>query len=172
MLRRDLYNQCWVKGSGRHPSVLVGLVDHSDLRPLPFIGGQVDPFAEIMLEVEILEVLKRSNENIGLNITPSSISMALGGLDADGTISYTALKNASMSDMLFTIPDIIINLQKSSGNANILANPKIRVANHKKARIHIGDRIPIITVTTKNSIDKKSALNINRVLDYVCCGTK
>ena len=108
--------------------------------------------AEIMLEVEILEVQKSNNENIGLNITPSSISMALGGLDTNGKISYTALKNASMSDMLFTIPDIIINLQKSSGNANILANPKIRVANHKKAKIHIGDRIPIITVTTNNGV--------------------
>lgn len=121
--------------------------------------------AEVMLEVEILEVQKSNIENIGMNITPSSISMALGGLDADGAISYTALKNASMSDMLFTIPDIVINLQKSSGNANILANPKIRVANNKKAKIHIGDRIPIITATVNNGVTTEN-------IQYVDVGVK
>ena len=131
--------------------------------------------AEIMLEVEILEIQKNTSENLGVNLSQNSINMGFrplvpdgkGGLvaTAGGDLSYTALKNASMSDMMFNIPDLVINIQKSLGNANLLANPKIRVANNKKAKIHIGDRIPIVTVTTNNGVTSDN-------VQYVDVGVK
>jgi general secretion pathway protein D len=33
------------------------------------------------------------------------------------------------------------------GSASVLANPRIRVKNKEKAKIHIGDRVPVITTT-------------------------
>jgi general secretion pathway protein D len=44
-------------------------------------------------------------------------------------------------------PLIALNLRQQVGRNNILANPRIRVKNREKARIHIGDKVPVITTT-------------------------
>jgi len=109
--------------------------------------------SEVMLDVEILEVGRNSSKNLGLDLNPDSIT--IGMEDAAGTneqIGYKTLREFSQFDLLFTIPDVVINLQKQYGDVNLLANPKVRVANKEKAKIHIGDRVPIITVTTNNGV--------------------
>jgi general secretion pathway protein D len=40
------------------------------------------------------------------------------------------------------------NLKKEDSDVNILANPRIRVKNREKAKIHIGDKVPVITSNT------------------------
>lgn len=108
--------------------------------------------AEVMLDVEILEVARSSSENLGLDLSPDEIKAGVSSLDANNVLTYNTLKRFSRSDMVFSIPDVVINLQKQAGNVKTLANPKIRVANKKKAKVHIGDRIPIITVTTNQGV--------------------
>lgn len=120
--------------------------------------------AEVMLEVEILEVGKTNLEELGLDLRPDEITASLQDAGSGG-LTYGFLKGASSADLLFTIPDIAINLQKQSGNVTTLANPRIRVANKKKAKIHIGERIPIITVTTSGD-------NITENVQYVDVGVK
>jgi general secretion pathway protein D len=44
-------------------------------------------------------------------------------------------------------PLIALNLRQQAGRTNVLANPRIRVKNKEKARIHIGDKVPVITTT-------------------------
>jgi general secretion pathway protein D len=39
-------------------------------------------------------------------------------------------------------------LKNENTGVNILANPKIRVTNREKAKVLIGDRVPVVTVTT------------------------
>jgi len=121
--------------------------------------------AEVMLEVEILEVQKSATENLGLSLSKDSASAGLIDLAQDDTLTYNDLRNATISEMIFTIPDLVINLQKSAGKANLLANPKIRVANEKKAKIHIGDRVPIITSTVNNGVTTEN-------VQYVDIGVK
>jgi len=41
----------------------------------------------------------------------------------------------------------VLNLHQGDGTTNVLANPRIRVKNKEKAKVHIGDRVPITTVT-------------------------
>ncbi|MBE9537160.1 MAG: type II secretion system protein [Proteobacteria bacterium] len=124
--------------------------------------------AEVMLDVEILEVSRGNSENLGLDIgVDAKITGKLVDLSQNPTsnLTYGTLKRFSRSDMLFTIPDIAINLKKSQGKVNLLANPKIRVLNKKKAKIHIGDRIPIVTVTTNNGVTSDN-------IQYVDVGVK
>jgi general secretion pathway protein D len=47
----------------------------------------------------------------------------------------------------FTNPLFLFALKQQDGISNTLANPRIRVKNKEKARIHIGDRVPVITTT-------------------------
>jgi len=49
--------------------------------------------------------------------------------------------------LTFTDPLFIFSLHQQDGRTNVLANPRIRVKNKEKARIHIGDRVPVITTT-------------------------
>jgi len=120
--------------------------------------------AEVMLEVEILEVGKTNTEELGLKLKSYEINASLKDAGSSD-LTYNFLKGASSSDVLFSIPDIVIDLQKQAGNVKTLANPKIRVANKKKAKIHIGERIPIITVTTSGD-------NITENVQYVDVGVK
>jgi len=53
--------------------------------------------------------------------------------------------------MTFSDPLLILNLQKQDGRTNILANPRIRVKNRDKAKVHIGDKVPVVTTTTTST---------------------
>src|SRR5688572_17894399 len=47
----------------------------------------------------------------------------------------------------YTDPLLIHNFKDQLGRSNLLANPRIRVKNREKAKIHIGDKVPVITTT-------------------------
>ncbi|MCA1925909.1 MAG: type II and III secretion system protein, partial [Thiobacillus sp.] len=44
-----------------------------------------------------------------------------------------------------------VNVKKEDSDVNILANPRIRVKNREKAKIHIGDKVPVITSNTTST---------------------
>jgi general secretion pathway protein D len=57
------------------------------------------------------------------------------------------LRHISGADIAIT-PSPTANLNKVDTDTVILANPRIRVKNREKARIHVGDRVPVISTTT------------------------
>jgi general secretion pathway protein D len=105
--------------------------------------------AEVMLEVEILEVRSTRLTELGINF-PSS--MTLTPLPATGATGLTvsSLRNINSERIGVSVSSMLINLKREVGDFNILANPKIRAKNREKARIMIGDKVPVIT-TTANS---------------------
>ncbi len=102
---------------------------------------------EVMLEVEVLEVTHNVATELGVKY-PSSVSVTLG----DGIKTLQDWKGVSSEDFNVT-PNlgVTLNLLKQDGNVNTLANPRIRVRQHEKAKIHIGERFPIITNTVTPS---------------------
>jgi general secretion pathway protein D len=110
------------------------------------------PDAEVMLEVEILEVSKGRLSELGLNFDPTKIGIGPTTNQAEfaKSMTYGQLKDFSPNqNLLFSpLPQLIFNFNKTREGARTLANPKIRVVNNGKAKIHIGDRVPVITTTT------------------------
>lgn len=105
---------------------------------------------EVMLEVEVLEVGTNALDTIGIQY-PSQISYSMVG--ATGTAGTATLKelinrNAGLVRVSISDPGLVVNLLHQNGDTNLLANPRIRVKNHEKANIHIGDKLPVITNTT------------------------
>jgi len=49
--------------------------------------------------------------------------------------------------LTFADPLALLTLHQTDGRTNLLANPQIRVRNKEKAKIHIGDRVPVLTTT-------------------------
>ena len=113
---------------------------------------------EVMLEVEVLEVGTNRLTELGLRY-PDSVSWSLIGGGAatvpgtPGVISLTEWLNrdSGMVRLNVTNPLFILSLRQQDGSTNLLANPRIRVRNREKAKIHIGERVPVITTTAAAS---------------------
>jgi general secretion pathway protein D len=107
------------------------------------------PEPEVMLEVEILEVGQTLLRQLGI-IWPSSVSLGLtGAAGIPGQITGREAQNINGTITRVTVNDPLIALQlrEVAGRTNVLANPRIRVKNRERARIHIGDKVPVITTT-------------------------
>jgi general secretion pathway protein D len=115
---------------------------------------------EVMLEVEVLEMTRSKLQELGLRfpdqigyglLQPSSTSTivnsgvtqtstSLGGSLAAG---YVDLRNTGGLTTFVSNPALMLNLRSEAGDGNLLANPRIRVKNREKAKIHIGDKLPV-----------------------------
>ncbi len=113
------------------------------------IANQDQGEAEVMLEVEVLEVGHNQLAQIGVQ-WPSSASLSvIGAAGVPGQVTGTEARNLNGGNFRLNVTDplIALNLRQQAGRTNVLANPRIRVKNKEKARIHIGDKVPVITTT-------------------------
>ena len=54
---------------------------------------------------------------------------------------------------------MLINLKQQDGIVNVLANPRIRVKNREKAKILIGDKVPVVTTTATANVGVASSVS-------------
>src|SRR5882724_951016 len=110
---------------------------------------------EVMLEVEVLEIGYNRLMELGVRF-PSSLGVsvvggatAAGAAGTPGTLTLPELRSRDQNlvSLSFTDPLFLLSLRQTDGRTNLLANPRIRVKNKEKAKIHIGDRVPVITTT-------------------------
>ncbi|MFS2002655.1 cohesin domain-containing protein [Duganella sp. CT11-25] len=119
---------------------------------------------EVMLEVEVLEINRTRLLNLGIQWTDQISITPLGGTTTStggggsgsvatgtSTMKLSDLKSLNSSSLGITVPSATINLSKTDGDANLLANPRIRVRDHEKAKILIGDKVPVVTTTSTNT---------------------
>ncbi len=108
---------------------------------------------EVMMEVEVLEVNRTRLADIGIKWPDQLGLTAIGtgvvpGATATVTTSptLTELKHIN-SDRIVTSPAMSVTLKAmlQDTDTNILASPRIRARNREKAKIMIGDRVPVIT---------------------------
>jgi general secretion pathway protein D len=120
------------------------------------VADRAEP--EVMLEVEILEVKRSRLLELGVQwptqftvLTPQVVpetNIVDGVVVTESvpvtTLTIESLKNLSAADIAVS-PNPVLNLRKEAGDVSILANPRIRVKNKEKAKVHIGDKVPVIT---------------------------
>ncbi|MBH0176556.1 MAG: hypothetical protein HP491_01485 [Nitrospira sp.] len=113
--------------------------------------------AEVLFDVEVLEVNRTVNQNYGLTY-PKQVAGAMAPLPPPaGLIAGTLAQQFSASQLsdlgpgnyLFKLPtNVQLDFFKQITDAKTLAAPKIRVMNNRKAEINIGDKQPILLSTT------------------------
>jgi general secretion pathway protein D len=109
---------------------------------------------EVMLEMEVLEIGRSRLQELGIRF-PSQVALGIQGAAAkpgQATLRELQNFNSSLVPVSITDPAILINMRKQDGDTNILANPRIRVKNREKAKIHIGDKLPVITTTSTANV--------------------
>ncbi len=112
---------------------------------------------EVMLDVAILEITRNNLFTLGPTIPQSVTFSGLTGVGA-AQPAATAILNQIGSGALglksFTISNQAkIDFAQSLTNADILANPRIRVSNREKAKIHIGTKQPVFTANVQPGIN-------------------
>ena len=111
---------------------------------------------EVMLDVEVLEVASSIVQDFGLKY-PDQVSLL--GFNAAGIAPDQLVLPADFLRAVVPNPVLLLNLRKLDGATNLLANPRIRVKNREKARVHIGERVPVITTTSTANVGVSSSVN-------------
>lgn len=110
---------------------------------------------EVMLDVAILEIARANDFLLGpklpQSVTYSSVLGAAGaplaGAAALSQFGFDGLKSFTMNSQA------VVDFKQSLSNADILANPRIRVSNREKAKIHIGEKRPFFTANVQPGIN-------------------
>jgi general secretion pathway protein D len=100
------------------------------------------PEAEVMLEVEVMELSTDRVTDLGLK-WPEKVNFGLPFVDGQVELGRRNEFRGTIAN-----PAVAATIRGTSGNGNILANPKIRVRNREKANVHIGQKVPVFTTTT------------------------
>jgi len=131
------------------------------------------PEPEVMLEVEVLEVQRNSMQDLGIawpssiTFTPTAAGSTFGAISSGSGSSYgSSSSSGSGASPALSLHDLLnqtsrtvgvsslqatVNANRQDSNAKLLTNPRIRVRNHEKAKILIGERVPNITSTATST---------------------
>lgn len=110
---------------------------------------------EVMLELEVLEVSRTRLQELGVRLPERASFSALNAAGASpGLLTLDEWRgvNSSRIRASITDPSIILNLRRLDTDTNLLANPRIRVKNREKAKVHIGEKVPVITTTSTANV--------------------
>ena len=102
------------------------------------------PDAEVMLEVEVLEIAHSKVEQLGIQY-PSAVSFTANAPSGAGGLVLADLARQGKHTISVSGLSVQLNALKTTGVTNTLASPRIRARNHEKAKILIGQRVPVIT---------------------------
>jgi general secretion pathway protein D len=137
---------------------------------------------EVMLEVEVLEVKRSRLLDLGIQFPNTFTALNIGNQTTQSTTGGVVVSSTAQAQNIVTVntlrhltganvavsPNLGINVKKEDGDAQILANPRIRVKNREKAKIHIGDKVPVITTTSTANVgvtESVSYLDVGLKLD-------
>ncbi|WP_407278386.1 secretin N-terminal domain-containing protein [Aromatoleum evansii] len=137
------------------------------------------PEPEVMLELEVLEVSRNKLLDLGIDfpdqvgyglLTPTlpassqivngvviSGTTQLGGKLLDGNIDLRHNRNDLVP--FIANPGAVLRLKSEDGDSRMLANPRIRVRNRDKAKVHIGDKLPVFTTTSTANVGVSASVS-------------
>ena len=124
---------------------------------------------EVMLDLEVMEVSRTRMQTLGITYPtqinfgdPSNAPSNSGNTNTGTTTGTTSPTNVRLSGSLVAYvvnPAYVINLLATDSDAKLLANPRVRVKNREKAKVHIGSRVPVITTTSTANVGVSSSVS-------------
>lgn len=133
---------------------------------------------EVMLDIQVFEVNRSRLQELGIDypnrigvnsLIPITTVTAATGVVASSTVNSASqltlegLLNLNKSRFDVS-PNPAMNFRKTTGDVNVLSNPRIRVRNNEKAKILVGDKVPVITTTSTANV------GISESVQYVDVG--
>lgn len=110
---------------------------------------------EVIMEVEVLEITHSLAQQLGINY-PTSVSLsATKPPNSVGSVPGLALSDLGKQNKntISVSPlAVSIDLLKTIGDTNVLSSPRIRARNREKAKILVGNRLPVVTSGTSATV--------------------
>jgi general secretion pathway protein D len=140
-----------------HSSTLVMRDTPEHVRMAEKLVASLDvPEPEVIMEVEILEITHSLLEQLGINY-PSSVSFSLTkppnseGTSATGLV-LSDIGKQNKNTISVSSLGVSVDLLKQVGVTNVLSSPRIRARNKEKAKILVGNRLPVVTSGTSATV--------------------
>jgi type II secretory pathway component GspD/PulD (secretin) len=121
------------------------------------------PRAEVVVDVEILEVNRRRMKEYGLDLNPYNINLFFSperppttSIPGTGTTPTTPAgptpfnlntisQGISTADFYLTVPSAIVRFMESDSDTRILAKPQLRGAEGTKLTLNLGEEVPVVS---------------------------
>jgi len=112
--------------------------------------------AEVLVDVELIQVDSTKLRDIGMSLSTYSYSLGvdakqLGASTSTGAVPITSIPDITRSMWNMVLPTVTVNLIKSAGEAQALAQPQLRITEGQKGSLVIGNQEPIPTTTFNTS---------------------
>jgi type II secretory pathway component GspD/PulD (secretin) len=119
------------------------------------------PRAEIVIDLQIMEVNRTRAKTFGLNLSSYSITGAFSpesdprattgddttagnGIASGGTFNLnTVTRGISTADFYLAVPSAVVRFLESDGETKLIAKPQLRGAEGQKITLNLGDEIPV-----------------------------
>src|SRR6266446_3568763 len=145
---------------GEHSSTLVMRDTPEHVRMAEKLVASLDvPESEVIMEVEVLEITHSLLEQLGINY-PTNVSLSLtkppnsGNPGQSGLVLGDLAVPAKQNKNTITVSSlgVSVDLLKQVGVTNVLSSPRIRARNREKAKILVGNRLPVVTSGTSATV--------------------
>ena len=115
------------------------------------------PRAEVLIDVQILEVNRRRIKQLGLNLSQYALGGTFspevappntsGGIPPGGPPPFnlnTISQGISTADFYLTVPTAVLRFLATDSQTKLIAKPQLRGAEGAKLTLNLGDEIPIV----------------------------
>ena len=111
------------------------------------------PEPEVVLEVEVMEISSNRLDELGIQ-WPELVQYGLTGFSGQVELGVRDSFRASIAN-----PALAATLRGSTGWGNVLANPRLRARNREKAKVVIGDKVPVFTTTSTANVGVSASVS-------------
>lgn len=148
VLANKTQNSLTVRASDRVMNIIDQVIRNNDR-----------PRAEIVVDVEIIEVNRARAKEVGLNLSQYAVGSifspeappsagADGGAAAGAPFNLnTITRGVSTADFYLTVPQAVVNFLASDNNNKVIAKPQLRGMEGRVLTLDLGDEVPVPQTT-------------------------
>jgi len=116
------------------------------------------PRAEVVIDVQILEVNRKRTKELGLNLSNYSLGLTFSPEFAPPNTSgpttpanpppfnlNTISQGISTADFYLSVPTAVVKFLESDSHTKVIAKPQLRGAEGTKLTMALGDQIPVLS---------------------------
>lgn len=110
------------------------------------------PRAEVIVDVQILEVSRERAKRYGLDLGTYSASLAFSPESAPSETASpinlnTISQGVSTADFYFSVPSAVVRFLESDSQTKVLAKPNLRGTEGQKLSLNLGEDVPVPSTT-------------------------
>ncbi len=108
------------------------------------------PRAEVMVDVQILEVSRERTKRYGLDLGSYSVALAFSPESTPGDKPFnlnTVSQGVSTQDFYLAVPQAVVRFLEQDSQTKVLAKPNLRGSEGQKLSLNLGEDVPVPSTT-------------------------